>query len=60
MPSTVLVTGATGFLGRQVVNALSKDLYNVVGVGFKRARPPVLAVDLLSETAVTRLLDETR
>jgi S-adenosylmethionine synthetase len=70
MPTTVLITGATGFLGRQVLDVLSTDThstpisassYHVVGLGYKRARPPaVRAVDLLDEEQVVAVLDKVR
>ena len=37
MKNTILVTGATGFLGRRIVPYLKRCGYNVVGTGFSEA-----------------------
>lgn len=51
----VLVTGATGLLGREVMRLLGDGSWEVVGLAKTRARPPqVLACDLLDEDAVTQ------
>ncbi|KAL7925514.1 NAD(P)-binding protein [Trichoderma austrokoningii] len=60
---TVLVTGATGLLGREVVSAfkLLHSGWAVKGTGFSRADGvDVLKVDLESATDVAKTLDETR
>ncbi|TQS35634.1 hypothetical protein Golomagni_03941 [Golovinomyces magnicellulatus] len=46
MKNTVLVTGATGLLGRQVVKAFRRKEWDVVGCGFSRALPPTIKLDL--------------
>lgn len=58
----VLVTGATGLLGREVVDAFRRDSsWKVVGQGFTRAAPPdVLKADLQDEVEAVRLLDEVK
>ena len=56
----VLVTGATGLLGRQVIKAFDQARWRAVGTGFSRANPPsILKVDLGDEVAVGKVLDET-
>ena len=54
----VLVTGATGLLGRQVLKAFDSAGWRSVGTGFNRARPPILRIDLADQTAVGHLLNE--
>lgn len=61
MANTALITGATGLLGRQVVQAFERAEWQVVGTGFARAKPPVIRkVDLMSETDITKALEETQ
>lgn len=61
MAKKVLVTGATGLLGRQVVKVFERDGWTVVGTGFTRAKPPsILKLDLASEAEVTQLLDQEK
>ncbi|KAF8253163.1 NAD(P)-binding protein [Wilcoxina mikolae CBS 423.85] len=58
---TVVITGATGLLGRQVVRAFQDAEWNVVGTGFSRAKPPTIRkVDLGNDTEVLSLLEETK
>jgi dTDP-4-dehydrorhamnose reductase len=58
---TVLVTGATGLLGREVVRAFKLKNWNVKGTGLSRADGvDVLKVDLSSEAEVKKVLDETK
>lgn len=58
---TVIVTGATGLLGRQVVEAFNDVGWNVIGTGLSRAKPPTIRkVDLLHEEEVVSLFHETR
>ncbi|KAI9787326.1 MAG: hypothetical protein M1816_007674 [Peltula sp. TS41687] len=55
MSNTVLITGATGLLGRQVVRAFQEAEWRVVGTGFTRANPPsILKLDLGDEAAIHR------
>lgn len=61
MPKSVLVTGATGLLGRQVVKAFEREGWTVTGTGYTRAKPPsVLKVDLRSQAEITKVLDEVK
>lgn len=60
---TVLVTGATGLLGREVVSAfrLLHSGWAVKGTGYSRADGvDVLKVDLESAEDIAKTLDETR
>ncbi|KAJ6790202.1 hypothetical protein PWT90_08008 [Aphanocladium album] len=56
---TVIVTGATGLLGRQVSRAFSRKGWNVKGTGYSRADGvDVLKVDLGNTGEVSKLLEE--
>lgn len=60
---TALVTGATGLLGRQVVEAfrLSSGSWDVKGTGHSRADgADVLKVDLGSESEIAQALDSVK
>ena len=58
---TVLVTGATGLLGRQVVRAFERRQWRARGTGLSRADgAQVLRVDLGSAAEVEKALDEVR
>jgi S-adenosylmethionine synthetase len=58
---TVLITGATGLLGRQVVKAFERENWNVIGTGLTRAKPPsILKVDLSSGAEITKVLDDVK
>uniref|UniRef100_A0A8P4KB85 Methionine adenosyltransferase 2 subunit beta n=1 Tax=Dicentrarchus labrax TaxID=13489 RepID=A0A8P4KB85_DICLA len=54
----VLVTGATGLLGRAVCTEFQNSGWLVIGTGYRRARPRLLRCDLTDEDAVKRLLHE--
>ncbi|WEW56218.1 hypothetical protein PRK78_001657 [Emydomyces testavorans] len=59
MIQKALVTGASGLLGRQVLNAFKKDNWEAVGQGFTRAAPPdIVKADLTSAVEIEKLLDE--
>ena len=61
MSKTALITGASGFLGRQVFEVFRSAGYHTVGTGYSRASPPaILKVDLTDEAAVTSLFDEIK
>ncbi|ODA79792.1 hypothetical protein RJ55_05386 [Drechmeria coniospora] len=58
---TVLVTGATGLLGREVVTTFHLGGWTVRGTGHSRADGvDVLKVDIQKEREVAKLLDETK
>ncbi|KAL2269726.1 hypothetical protein VTJ83DRAFT_1910 [Remersonia thermophila] len=58
---TVLVTGATGLLGRQVAKAFAFHDWTVRGTGFSRADGQgILKVDLSDAGAIERVLDEVK
>jgi len=60
-PKKVLVTGATGMLGRAVMRKISKipDL-EATGIGFSRAVPPIRKCDLTDRAAVVQLMNEVK
>ncbi|KAI0994426.1 hypothetical protein K3495_g13756 [Podosphaera aphanis] len=59
--ATVIVTGATGLLGRQVSKTFRRAVWQVHAVGYTRAEPPeVLKLDLNSEEEVSKLLRSIR
>ncbi|KAH8664272.1 hypothetical protein BX600DRAFT_296568 [Xylariales sp. PMI_506] len=56
---TVLVTGATGLLGRQVVRAFERSNWAVKGTGWSRADgASILKVDLENAGEIEKALDE--
>ncbi|KAF3000580.1 hypothetical protein E8E14_006671 [Neopestalotiopsis sp. 37M] len=58
---TVLVTGATGLLGRQVVRAFERKDWTVKGTGYSRADgTSILKVDLGSASEVEKTLDTVK
>ena len=60
MVRTALVTGATGFLGRQVSQALTPT-FQVVGTGFVRANPPTtLKINLFDPAEILSALQEVK
>ena len=57
----VLVTGASGLLGREVVKAFDRAGWEVVGAGFSRASPPkVIKLDIQDEQEVQKVLNEVK
>jgi NAD(P)-dependent dehydrogenase (short-subunit alcohol dehydrogenase family) len=58
---TVLVTGATGLLGRQVVRAFEREDWTVKGTGYSRADgTSILKVDLGSTSEIEKTLDTVK
>ena len=61
MVRTALVTGATGFLGRQVSHAFNSAGFQVVGAGFSRAKPPAtLRIDLSTPAEISSVLQDVK
>ena len=58
----VLVTGASGLLGRSLVRLLTvtPGEYDVVGLAYSRATPPLRKLDLLDDAAVSSLFAEVQ
>ena len=58
---TVLVTGATGLLGRQVCKLFDWGNWTVKGTGFSRADgTSILKVDLSNPAEVGKVLDDVK
>ncbi|KAL3450459.1 hypothetical protein BJX65DRAFT_270839 [Aspergillus insuetus] len=61
MATTVLVTGASGLLGRQVFDRFKRSGCLTVGQGFSRANPPtIIKADLENPDEIKSLLDEAK
>ena len=61
MPKTALVTGATGLLGRSVLQAFQRADWQVFGTGLTRADQSLIRrVDLFDQAAVEAALDEVK
>lgn len=58
--SSVLITGATGLLGRAIFNVFSSAGFDVIGTGFSRAKSPLISLDLTNPEALTATLDELK
>lgn len=57
----VMITGATGLLGRGIVSELSRSSsLNVMGTGFRRATGAIRELDLLDPEAVRRFVESER
>ncbi|XP_048851066.1 methionine adenosyltransferase 2 subunit beta isoform X1 [Brienomyrus brachyistius] len=54
----VLVTGATGLLGRVVCKEFQNNQWHVLGSGYSRARPRFLKCNLMDEDAVREVIHE--
>lgn len=54
----VLVTGASGLLGRAVCREFQSGSWSVIGTAYRRARPRLVRCDLTDEDAVRGLLHE--
>ncbi len=57
---SILITGASGLLGREVRRIFTAAGFNVVGIAHRRAEPGLLRVNLSDEEAVARMIEETR
>ncbi len=61
MTRTALITGASGFLGRQVLQAFKSAGWKTIGTGFTRANPPaILKVNLTDPAEVSSVLEEVK
>lgn len=61
MAKTALITGASGLLGRQVLQAFQRAGWEAVGTGFSRPKPPtILKVDLSDSAAIEQILDKVK
>lgn len=59
--NTVLVTGATGLLGRQILRAFQRKDWNAKGTGLSRADgQTILKLDLSNVAEIEKVLDEVR
>jgi GDP-4-dehydro-6-deoxy-D-mannose reductase len=54
----VLVTGATGFVGRHVLDALRTGGHEPIAVGGPNDGPPAIALDLLDPDSVRRVVED--
>ncbi|KAF2179851.1 NAD(P)-binding protein [Zopfia rhizophila CBS 207.26] len=58
---TVLVTGASGLLGRQVQKTFQLDSWNTIGTALTRVNPPnVIKLNILDGKEIERVLDEVK
>ena len=61
MAKKVLITGATGLLGRAVVKAFEGEGWEVTGTGNSRAKPPTIRkIELADTEEVERLFEEVK
>ncbi|SMC61582.1 Nucleoside-diphosphate-sugar epimerase [Fulvimarina manganoxydans] len=58
--SRVLVTGADGFTGRYVIEALSRDGHEAIGTTRREGGPALVALELSDAEAVQRALETLR
>ena len=54
----VLVTGATGLLGRAVYEEFQNNAWDSLGCGYTRARPRFLKCNLLDEEALRSIIQQ--
>ncbi|KAF2196063.1 NAD(P)-binding protein [Delitschia confertaspora ATCC 74209] len=58
---TVLVTGASGLLGRQVLKTFQLDGFNAVGTALNRVSPPsIVKLDILDTEAIENVLNDVK
>lgn len=61
MAYTVLITGASGLLGRAILECFQGDQrFRAVGVAFSRRGPGIVNADLRDAETVNKLVDETK
>ncbi|KAF2125446.1 NAD(P)-binding protein [Dothidotthia symphoricarpi CBS 119687] len=61
MEKTVLITGASGLLGRQVQKQFFLDGWRSIGTGLTRINPPeVIKLDILDPKEIEQVLDEVK
>ena len=60
MPRKVVITGASGLLGRQVVSAFKQAGWTTVGTGFSRVGGEIRKLDVNDILAIEHLLDDER
>ncbi|KAF2851914.1 NAD(P)-binding protein [Plenodomus tracheiphilus IPT5] len=61
MAQTVLVTGASGLLGRQVQRQFLLDDWSAIGTGLNRISPPeIIKLDIIDQAEINRVLDEVK
>ncbi len=57
----VLITGATGLLGRELFKEFSLDgRFDITGLGFSRAEPPIQKLDLLNASEVKEFVEKAQ
>lgn len=54
----VLITGATGLLGRAVYKEFQNNAWDALGTGYSRARPRFLKCNLLDEEALRSVIQQ--
>lgn len=58
---TVLVTGATGLLGRQILKAFQSNEWNAKGTGLSRADgQTILKLDLSNDSEIEKVLNDVK
>jgi uncharacterized protein YbjT (DUF2867 family) len=58
---SALVTGATGFLGRQILRAFERNNFSAKGTGLSRADgQSILKLDLGNDNEIQRVLDDVK
>lgn len=60
MPQKVLITGATGLLGRQVATAFKRSGWTTICTGFTRSTAEIRKLDINDDSAIQHILDKER